>query len=83
MKDSVKNLPRSTLDRASANVHEIVDDTASAIAPAANWVSDRIAEASESGSNAVGQSSHYISKNPIKSVAIAVAAGFLIAKIVR
>jgi ElaB/YqjD/DUF883 family membrane-anchored ribosome-binding protein len=82
MKVTDKDVSRSTIDRVSATAHQVIDDATSAATPAANWLSEQVDVVDGSRKKLVGESSRYISTNPLKAVAIAIAAGYLISRII-
>jgi ElaB/YqjD/DUF883 family membrane-anchored ribosome-binding protein len=60
----------------------VVDNAKDAAQPAAKWLGDQVDGVSASRKKYVNESSRYISKNPLKAVAVAVVAGFFISKII-
>ena len=73
----------SILNKATAQVHGTVDQVADAAAPAAHWLekqSDTLASGSE---KLLKDSSTYIAAHPLQSLAIALAAGYLISRLIR
>ena len=74
---------KPTVDRLTAMAHEAVDKAAAAAAPAAEWVSTQGQDFAEMERKLVDETCRYVSANPLKSVGIALAAGFVLSRIIR
>jgi ElaB/YqjD/DUF883 family membrane-anchored ribosome-binding protein len=83
MKQHAKDEIDSVLNRASASAHQAINSAKDVAQPAADWLGEQVDGATASRKKYVGESSRYISKNPLKSVAVAVVAGFFISKLIR
>lgn len=68
--EAARNI-KPAIARVSSLAHQAVDNVASKAAPAADWLS-------EQGKN----SCSYVSANPLKSIGVALAAGFLLSRII-
>ena len=71
------------IDRVTAMAHQAVDSAAGAAGPAVNWLAQQGESLNESQKKMVDDLCKYVSANPLKSVGIALAAGFIISRIVR
>lgn len=74
---------RPAIDKAAAVAHQAVDKAASAAAPTTKWLADKGESLRAKERKVVSDTGHYIAANPLKSLGIAIAAGFLIGRIVR
>ena len=81
--EDVVNKAKPAIDRFAAMAHEAVDKAAAVAAPAAAWVSTQGHDFAELEKKFVDDTCKYVSANPLKSVAIALAAGFLLSRIIR
>ena len=63
--------------------HQAVDKVAGAAAPAADWLTEQGESLTAAQKQLVTDTSNYIAANPLKSVAIALAAGFVLSRIIR
>ncbi len=82
MKEIEKDDVDSVLGRASATAHQAIDSAKDAAQPAAHWLGEQLDGATAATKKTVGGSSVYISKNPLKAVAVAAVAGFFISKLI-
>jgi len=62
--------------------HRAVDTAAGAAAPAADWLAERGESLNTTQKKLVADTCKYVSANPLKSVGIAVVAGFLLSRII-
>ena len=74
---------KPSVDRMAAMAHDAVDRAAAVAAPAAEWVSTQGRDLAEMERKFVNDACQYVSANPLKSIAIALAAGFVLSRIVR
>ena len=74
--DAAARRAKPAIDRVVAMAHHAVDTAAGAAVPTANWLSGQGANLKATQKKVVTDSRGYISANPLKAVAIAVAAGF-------
>ena len=72
-----------TLTKAVVGAHNAVDKAASAAAPAANWLSEQGESLNATGEKYVADVRSYVSTNPLKSVAIVLAAGLVLGRLLR
>jgi ElaB/YqjD/DUF883 family membrane-anchored ribosome-binding protein len=81
--DEVVRKAKPVIDRVATGAHHVVDKAASVALPAARWVSEQSDALVAGQARAATSSRQYVSANPLSSVAIAFAAGVLIARILR
>ena len=74
---------KPAIDRLAAMAHNAVDTAAAAAVPAAEWVSVQGHDFAAMEKRFVDETCKYVSANPLKSVAIALAAGFVLSRIIR
>jgi ElaB/YqjD/DUF883 family membrane-anchored ribosome-binding protein len=72
-----------TLDNASKSAHEAFDKIASATSQAAEALGEKGEQLKKTEQQLMKNCRSYISDNPITSVGIAVAAGFLLSSLLR
>ena len=63
--------------------HQAVDSAAGAAEPAVNWIAEQGEHLNEAQKKMVDDLCKYVSANPLKSVGIALAAGFIVSRIMR
>ena len=73
----------SAVNRAAAAAHDAVEGAAKAVAPAAEWLGEQGETLLTLQQKLMREASQYISEHPVKSVAIAAAAGFLLSQLLR
>ena len=78
--DEAARKAKPTIDHVASMAHQAVDGAASAAAPAADWLAEQGENLNATQKKLVSDTCDYIAANPIKSVAIAVAAGFLLSR---
>ena len=74
---------KPAIDRLATMAHDAVDKAAAAAAPAADWVSAQGQDFAAMEKKLVDDTCQYVSANPLKSIAIALAAGFVLSRIIR
>jgi ElaB/YqjD/DUF883 family membrane-anchored ribosome-binding protein len=74
---------RKAIPAAAQFAHKAVDDVAAGAAPAAAWLNEHADDLSAAQEKLLEDVRQYIRANPLTSVAIALAAGFLISRAVR
>jgi ElaB/YqjD/DUF883 family membrane-anchored ribosome-binding protein len=75
--------PAAGVDRAAAMAHDAVNTAASAVAPTAEWLQQQGESFVAMERKLMDDTCKYIAANPLQSVAIAVAAGFLLSRLMR
>ncbi len=71
-----------TIDRVAAMAHQAVDAAADAAAPAADFLAAQGESLQAARKQWVDEASTYVAENPLKSVGIALVAGFVLSRIV-
>lgn len=79
--DKAAEAARPTVDRIASGVHHAVDEAAQAAKHAADTVSAKGEQLKNAEQHLVTYSREYMQKHPIASLGIAVAAGFLLSRI--
>lgn len=74
---------KPAIDQVAAMAHKAVDKAAGAAAPAADWLAEQGDSLNITQKKLVADTSSYISANPLKALGIAVAAGFLLSRVLR
>lgn len=81
--DDVASKAKPAIDRAASLAHEAADKVSSAGAQTADWMSAQGEHLSAAQKKLVEDTCNYISANPLKSVAMAVAAGYVLSRIIK
>ena len=81
--DDAARKARPAIDRVTDLAHQAVDKAAGAAAPAADWIAGQGESLNATQKKLVEDTCNYVSANPLKAVGIALAAGFLISRIIR
>ncbi len=71
------------IDRTVNLAHRAVDNVAAAVAPAAEWLNEQATALNMTQKKVVSSARGYVAANPLASLGIALAAGFLISRILR
>jgi ElaB/YqjD/DUF883 family membrane-anchored ribosome-binding protein len=74
---------KPAIDRVSALAHQAVDKAASAAAPTADWLAQQGESLNATQKKMVEDACSYVSANPLKAIGAALAAGFLISRMIR
>jgi ElaB/YqjD/DUF883 family membrane-anchored ribosome-binding protein len=72
-----------TADRAAEFAHQAVDNAAAAVAPAAEWLDDQAQELKATQKKLINDTRNYVAANPLTSLVMALAAGFVVSRIIR
>ena len=81
--DEAARKAKPTIDHAAAMAHHAVDKAASAVAPAADWLTEQGESLNATQKKLMSDTCNYVSANPLKSVGMALLAGFVISRFVR
>ena len=81
--DEAARRAKPAIDRVAAVAHQAVDKAAGAAAPTADWLAARGERLNATREKLVADASGYVSTNPLKALAIALAAGFLLSRLLR
>lgn len=71
------------IDRSAQFAHTTVDQAVAGAAPAAEWIDEQAAALNTAQKKLVGSTREYVAANPLQSLGIALAAGFLVSWMVR
>ena len=71
------------IDRAAEYAHRTVDRTVTGVSPAAEWLDEQAMAFNATQKKLVSSSRDYVAANPLASLGMALAAGFLISHIIR
>jgi len=80
--DEAARKARPAIDRVAAIAHQAVDTAADAARPTADWLAGQGESLKATQKKLVADTCSYVSANPLKSVGIAVVAGFLLSRII-
>ncbi len=80
--DEAARKAKPAIDRVAAMAHQAVDSAAGAAAPTADWLAEQGESLNATQKKLVADTCSYVSANPLKSVGIAVVAGFLLSRII-
>lgn len=81
--DEAARKAKPAIDRVAAMAHQAVDKAADAAAPTADWLTEHGENLKATQKKLVADTCSYVSANPLKALGIAVAAGFLLSRIIR
>lgn len=71
------------IDRVAAYAHRTVDKAVTGATPAAEWLDEQATAFNVTQKKLVSSTRDYVAANPLVSLGMAIAAGFLISRIVR
>ena len=71
------------LNRATTRVHGALDQAVDAAAPAAQWLEEHGEALNASGQKLMVRTRKYVTANPLQSLGMALAAGYLISRLTR
>ena len=74
---------KPAIDRVASMAHDAVNTAAEKVAPTAEWLSEQGESFAAMQKKLMDDTCQYITANPLKSVAIAVAAGFVLSRLMR
>jgi ElaB/YqjD/DUF883 family membrane-anchored ribosome-binding protein len=83
LQKSAARKAKPAIEGVAAMVHEAVDKVAGAAAPTADWLQTQGESLKSTQKKLVHDTCNYISANPLTSVAIALAAGYVISRVIR
>ena len=81
--DAAARKAKPAIDKVAAMAHQAVDKAAEAAGPAADWLTEQGDSLNATQKKLVADTCSYISAHPLKSVGIAVVAGFLLSRLFR
>jgi ElaB/YqjD/DUF883 family membrane-anchored ribosome-binding protein len=71
------------IDRVARAAHDTVDKVAQAAAPAADWLNQSAAQLRQQQEQLVDGSRSYIRERPLVAIGVALAAGYLVGRLMR
>ena len=74
---------KPAIDRVAAMAHQAVDKAAGAAGPTADWLAEQGECLSAAQKKLVDSTCNYVSEHPLKAIAMAVATGFLLSRLIR
>jgi ElaB/YqjD/DUF883 family membrane-anchored ribosome-binding protein len=80
--DEAARKAKPAIDRVAAMAHQAVDKAAGAAAPTAGWLAHQGESLNATQKKLVADTCNYVSANPLKSVGIALVAGFVLSRII-
>lgn len=81
--DEAARKAKPAIDQVATMAHQAVDKAAGVAMPAADWLAEQGESLNATQKKLVADACNYVSANPLKSVGIAVVAGFLLSRITR
>ena len=81
--DEMARKAKPAIDQVATMAHHAVDKAADAAAAPAGWLTEQGESLHATQKKLVADTCGYVSANPLKSVGIAVAAGFLLSRVMR
>ena len=81
--DEAARKAKPAIDRAATLAHDATDKLSSASSQTADWMSAKGESLSASQKKLVEDTCSYVSANPLKSLAMAVAAGYVLSKLLK
>jgi ElaB/YqjD/DUF883 family membrane-anchored ribosome-binding protein len=81
--DQAASKVKPAIDRAASMAHDAADKVGTAGTQTADWVSAQSEQLSAAQKKLVEDTCNYVSANPLKSIAMAVAAGYLLSRITK
>ena len=70
-------------NKAATRMQGALDQAIDAAAPAAQWIEEHGGEINANGEKVVARTRDYITANPLQALGLALAAGFLISRLIR
>jgi hypothetical protein len=71
------------LNKATARAHDAVDEVADAAAPAAQWLEEQGETLTHSGEKLLDTTCKYVAAHPLRSLGLALLAGYVISRLTR
>lgn len=81
--DEAARTVKPAIDRVAAMAHQAVDKAAGAAAPTADWLAEQGESLNATQKKLVEDTCSYVSAHPLKSIGVALAAGFLLSRLTR
>ena len=74
---------KPAIERAAEYAHRTVDKAVTGATPAAEWLDDQATAINATKNKIVSGTRAYVTANPLASLGIAIAAGFLVSRMLR
>lgn len=71
------------MNKATARAHGAMDQIAEAAAPAAQWLEEQSETLATTGEKLMDSTCKYVAAHPLRSLGLALAAGYLISRLTR
>jgi ElaB/YqjD/DUF883 family membrane-anchored ribosome-binding protein len=81
--DEAVSRAKPAIDQVAAKAHRAVDKAAGAAAPTVDWLTEQGESINASQKQLLADARGYVSANPLKSVGMAVVAGFVLSRLIR
>lgn len=81
--DEAASKAKPAIERVAAKAHQALDKAVGAAGPTADWLAAQGENLNAAQKKMVEGSSRYVSAHPLKALGMALAAGFLLSRIVR
>lgn len=81
--DEVTRKAIPAIDRAAEYAHRTVDKAVTGVTPAAEWIEEQTDAFTAAQQKLVRSTRSYVTANPLVSLGMAIAAGFLVSRILR
>ena len=81
--EDILDKAKPTIEKVAAMAHQAVDKAADSAVPAADWLAQKGESLGATQKKLVADTCSYVSAHPFKSIGMALAAGFVISRIVR
>jgi len=81
--DEAARKAKPAIDWVASMGHQAVDSAAGAAAPTADWLVEQGERLNAAQKKLVADTGNYVSAHPLKSVGIAIVAGFLLSRFIR
>ena len=79
--DKAASAAKPAIERVAAYAHQAVDKAADVASPAADWLGDKGKDLKATQQKLMDDTCAYVKANPLKSVGIALVAGFLLSRV--
>lgn len=81
--DEAARKAKPAIDKAASMAHQAVDKAVGVAAPAADWIAEQGESLKATQKKLLADTCNYVSAHPLQSLGIAIAAGFLIGRVMR
>jgi len=81
--DDAARKAKPAIDKVASMAHQVVDKAVGAAAPTADWIGEQGESLKAAQKKLVADTCSYVSAHPLQSLGIAIAAGYLIGRVLR